>query len=85
MTRGCLLDARAGRLGRRNGRPGDRADLGVAQRPTEDRDLRDVADEAVVTAAVQTFQLEDARLLAVRREVGLVEEALRGRRFRVRM
>ena len=28
---------------------------------------------------------EDARLLAVRREVGLVEEALRGRRYRVRM
>ena len=48
-------------------------------------DLKDVADEAVVLAAVQTFQLEDARLLAVRREVGLVEEALRGRRYRVRM
>ncbi len=48
-------------------------------------DLRDVADEAVVLAAVQTFQLEDARLVAVRREVGLVEEALRGRRYRVRM
>ncbi|HSU01054.1 MAG TPA: hypothetical protein VLK03_00770 [Nocardioides sp.] len=48
-------------------------------------DLRDVADEAVVEAAVQTFQLEDARLVAVRREVGLVEEALRGRRYRVRM
>lgn len=48
-------------------------------------DLRDVADEAVVVAAVQTFQLEDARLVAVRREVGLVEEALRGRRYRVRM
>ena len=48
-------------------------------------DLKDVADEAVVLAAVQTFQLEDARLLGVRREVGLVEEALRGRRYRVRM
>lgn len=48
-------------------------------------DLRDVADEPVVEAAVQTFQLEDARLSAVRREVGLVEEALRGRRYRVRM
>ena len=48
-------------------------------------DLRDVADEAVVEAAVQTFQLEDARLLAVRREVGLVEDALRGRRYRVRL
>lgn len=48
-------------------------------------DLRDVASQAVVEAAVQTFQLEDARLLGVRREVGLVEEALRGRRYRVRM
>jgi hypothetical protein len=48
-------------------------------------DLKDVADEAVVLAAVQTFQLEDARLLGVRREVGLVEDALRGRRYRVRM
>ena len=48
-------------------------------------DLKDVADEAVVLAAVQTFQLEDARLQGVRREVGLVEEALRGRRYRVRM
>lgn len=48
-------------------------------------DLRDVADEAVVEAAVQTFRLEDARLVGVRREVGLVEEALRGRRYRVRM
>jgi hypothetical protein len=48
-------------------------------------DLRDVASRAVVEAAVQTFQLEDARLLAVRREVGLVEEALRGRRFVARM
>ncbi len=48
-------------------------------------DLKDVANEAVVEAAVQTFQLEDARLLALRREVGLVEEALRGRRYRVRL
>ncbi|MFC7359591.1 hypothetical protein [Nocardioides astragali] len=48
-------------------------------------DLKDVASGAVVEAAVQTFQLEDARLQAVRREVGLVEEALRGRRYRVRM
>jgi hypothetical protein len=48
-------------------------------------DLKDVAEEAVVLAAVQTFQLEDARLQGVRREVGLVEDALRGRRYRVRM
>ena len=48
-------------------------------------DLKHVADEVVVEAAVQTFRLEDARLLGGRREVGLVEEALRGRRFGVRM
>lgn len=48
-------------------------------------DLKDVAGQAVVEAAVQTFQLEDARLLAVRRAVGLVEEALRGRRYVARM
>lgn len=48
-------------------------------------DLRGVADEAVVLAAVQTFHLEDARLMRVRREVGLVEDALRGRRYRARM
>jgi hypothetical protein len=48
-------------------------------------DLAQVADLAVVDAAVQTFQLEEARLLAVRRAVGLVEEALRGRRFVARL
>lgn len=48
-------------------------------------DLREVADPAVVEAAVQTFQLEEARLLAVRRAVGLVEEALRGRRYVARL
>ena len=44
-------------------------------------DLRDVASDAVVEAAVQTFLLEDARLRGVRRAVGLVEEAIRGRRY----
>ena len=48
-------------------------------------DLRDVASEAVVEAAVQTFLLEDARLVGVRRAVGLVEEALRGRRYVARL
>lgn len=48
-------------------------------------DLRSVADDAVVDAAVQTFLLEDARLLGTRRAVGLVEEALRGRRFIARL
>ena len=39
----------------------------------------------VVEAAVQTWQAEDARLSGVRRAVGLVEEALRGRRFVARL
>jgi hypothetical protein len=47
--------------------------------------LRDVAEGAVVEAAVETWQRESARLLGVRREVGLVEEALRGRRFVARL
>lgn len=48
-------------------------------------DLRDVASEAVVEAAVQTFLIEDARLAGVRRAAGLVEEALRGRRYVARL
>jgi hypothetical protein len=48
-------------------------------------ELRDVADLGVVEAAVQTWQAEAARLLGVRRAVGLVEEALRGRRFVARL
>ena len=48
-------------------------------------DLAQVAGPEVVDAAVQTFQLEEARLLGVRRAVGLVEEALRGRRFVARL
>ena len=47
--------------------------------------LRDVAPLDVVDAAVQTWQAEDARLSGARRAVGLVEEALRGRRFVARL
>ena len=47
--------------------------------------LRDVADRDTVEAAVQAWHAEGARLLKVRREVGLVEEALRGRRFVARL
>lgn len=47
--------------------------------------LRDVAGADVVEEAVQTFQREEARLVAVRRGAGLVEEALRGRRFVARL
>jgi hypothetical protein len=48
-------------------------------------DLRQVAGGDVVEAAVQTWQAEAARLMGVRRAVGLVEEALRGRRFVARL
>lgn len=47
--------------------------------------LREVADGSVVEAAVETWQRESARLIGVRRAVGLVEEALRGRRFVARL
>ncbi len=48
-------------------------------------ELADVADPDVVEAAVAAWQSEEARLVGVRREVGLVEEALRGRRFVARL
>jgi hypothetical protein len=48
-------------------------------------DLREVAALEVVEAAVLTWQSEEARLLGVRRAVGLVEEAIRGRRFVARL
>ena len=48
-------------------------------------DLREVASLDVVEAAILTWQREEARLAAVRREVGLVEEAIRGRRYVARL
>jgi hypothetical protein len=48
-------------------------------------ELRDVAAPDTVEAAVETWHAEAARLLAERRAVGLVEEALRGRRFVARL
>lgn len=48
-------------------------------------DLREVLGAEAVEAAVLTFQREEARLLGVRRSADLVEEALRGRRFRQRL
>lgn len=47
--------------------------------------LRDIAENQTVEAAVEVWQAEEARLLAERRAVGLVEEALRGRRFVARL
>ena len=57
-------------------------DRGLSQARAE---LRDVADVDVVEAAVQTFHSESARLIVVRRAAGLVEEALRGRRYVARL
>jgi len=47
--------------------------------------LREVADLAIIEAAITTWHAEDSRLLGVRREAGLVEEALRGRRYVARL
>lgn len=47
--------------------------------------LADVADPDAVESAVEAWQAESARLLGERRAVGLVEEALRGRRFVARL
>jgi len=48
-------------------------------------ELRDVAEPDTIDAAVETWHTEAARLVAERRAVGLVEEALRGRRFVARL
>jgi hypothetical protein len=47
--------------------------------------LRDVSATDTIDAAVEVWQSEAARLLGERRAVGLVEEALRGRRFVARL
>ena len=47
--------------------------------------LREVVDPEAVEAAVRVWQTEEARLLGERRAVGLVEEALRGRRYVARL
>jgi hypothetical protein len=47
--------------------------------------LRDVADPDTVEAAVRVWQAEEARLVAARRAVGLLEEALRGKRYVARL
>ncbi len=47
--------------------------------------LRGVVGTEVVERAMATWSLEEARLGALRRSVGLVEAALRGRRFPARL
>ena len=48
-------------------------------------ELRDAVGGDVVEAAAQAWLSESARLVGVRREVGLVEDALRGRRWNARL
>ena len=48
-------------------------------------ELRDVADPDVIESAVETWHAEAARLMGERRAVGLVEEALRGKRYVARL
>ena len=48
-------------------------------------ELRGVTGQDTIDTAVQTLHTESSRLLAERRAVGLVEEALRGRRFLARL
>ena len=48
-------------------------------------ELRDVTDQDTVESAIQTWHAEAARLMAERRAVGLVEEALRGKRYIARL
>ena len=48
-------------------------------------ELCDVTGQDVIEAAVETWHAESARLMSERRAVGLVEEALRGRRFVARL
>jgi hypothetical protein len=48
-------------------------------------ELRDVAEPEVIQAAVQAYEREGARLARTLRAVDLVEQALRGHRFRARL
>ena len=73
LARFALLHVEAGQAACRRGLSEARAEL------------RDVADLDTVEAAVLTWHTEAARLVAERRSVGLVEEALRGRRFVARL
>ncbi len=73
LARFAVLNVEAGQAAVRRGLSGVRADL------------RDFADPDVIEATVETMHAEAARLDALRRAVGLVEEALRGRRFVARL
>jgi hypothetical protein len=73
LARFALLHVEAGQAAVRRGLSEARAEL------------RDVVDQDTVEEAVLAWHAEAARLMAERRAVGLVEEALRGRRFIARL
>ena len=63
------------------------ASIQAAQRGVSEArvSLREVLPTEAVEGAIGMWEREGARLLKVRRAVGLVEEAFRGRRFRARL
>ena len=48
-------------------------------------ELRDVVPPEALTAALAAYEREGARLIATRRAVNLVEQAMRGTEFRPRL
>ncbi len=58
------------------------AQLGISEARSS---LRDVLPTESVEGAVSMWEREGARLQRVRRSVGLIEEAFRGREFRARL
>ncbi len=73
LARFALLHVEAGQAAARRGLSEARAEL------------RDVTDQDTVESAIETWHAESARLMAERRAVGLVEEALRGKRYVARL
>ena len=63
------------------------ASIQAAQRGISEArvNLRDVLPTEVVEGAIGMWEREGARLLTVRRAVGLIDEAFRGHRFRARL
>ena len=73
LARFAVLHVEAGQAAARRGLSEARAEL------------RDVTDQDTVDAAGEAWHAESARLMAERRAVGLVEDALRGKRYVVRL
>jgi hypothetical protein len=73
LARFAVLHVEAGQAAARRGLSEARAEL------------RDFTDQDTVESAIETWHAESARLMAERRAVGLVEEALRGKRYVARL